>query len=373
MTAAAPAVEETLNSLQRLLHRAHVIVEESEERIVTNQAMLRQLNRLRKEMYRGYHTLDTLRCRAPDADGDDHNRAVAADPQKAQRPLGLDLRPDRGRPTLMVGGPLSSALYREGVGATARNTKGLVLRRREAPPLPSSPFPAKAGGVLKSHGYIIYSDRRCPSADLHQRTRNGINRAIQHLYTRCAQEDAPRHRDAGALARKDTTTEPFDGGAFTGPAAAPCLDDRREREQREWGKKRKKRRGPGHGEIHGAVAEVEARRRGGARGGEISAATEGEEKVPRVAAPFYTQRKRRRAIEAGSIAAPRWAELAAQAQPTQYERARAVRASASRAVDREPSRPTEPSREQSELGRSARRWADRPSRDVRFGPYGRPE
>nr|CAB3452485.1 unnamed protein product [Digitaria exilis] len=50
MTAAAPAVEETLNSLQRLLHRAHVIVEESEERIVTNQAMLRQLNRLRKEI-----------------------------------------------------------------------------------------------------------------------------------------------------------------------------------------------------------------------------------------------------------------------------------------------------------------------------------
>nr|CAB3456183.1 unnamed protein product [Digitaria exilis] len=53
MTAPAPSVEETLNSLQRLLHRAHVIVEESEERIVTNQAMLRQLNRLRKEMYRG--------------------------------------------------------------------------------------------------------------------------------------------------------------------------------------------------------------------------------------------------------------------------------------------------------------------------------
>nr|CAB3456177.1 unnamed protein product [Digitaria exilis] len=78
MAAAAPAVEETLNSLQRLLIRAHVIVEESQERIVTNQAMLRQLNRLQKEMYRGYHTLDNLRCRAPDADGDDHNRAVAA-------------------------------------------------------------------------------------------------------------------------------------------------------------------------------------------------------------------------------------------------------------------------------------------------------
>ncbi|KAF8731773.1 hypothetical protein HU200_015711 [Digitaria exilis] len=95
MTAPAPSVEETLNSLQRLLHRAHVIVEESEERIVTNQAMLRQLNRLRKEMYRGYHTLDTVRCRAPD--GDDHNRDVAAgrsfttsrfNPAKRLRPRG---------------------------------------------------------------------------------------------------------------------------------------------------------------------------------------------------------------------------------------------------------------------------------------------
>nr|CAB3452479.1 unnamed protein product [Digitaria exilis] len=97
MTAPAPAVEETLNSLQRLLIRAHVIVEESQDRIVTNQAMLRQLNWLQKEMYRGYHTLDTLRCRAPDADGDDHNRAVAAgrsfttsrfNPAKRLRPRG---------------------------------------------------------------------------------------------------------------------------------------------------------------------------------------------------------------------------------------------------------------------------------------------
>ncbi|KAF8731774.1 hypothetical protein HU200_015712 [Digitaria exilis] len=85
MAAAAPAVEETLNSLQRLLHRAHVIVEESQERIVTNQAMLRQLNRLQKEMYRAYHTLDTLRCKAPDADGDDHNLIAAGRSFKTSR------------------------------------------------------------------------------------------------------------------------------------------------------------------------------------------------------------------------------------------------------------------------------------------------
>ncbi|OEL31372.1 hypothetical protein BAE44_0007609 [Dichanthelium oligosanthes] len=73
--AAAPSAEETLNSLQRLLRRAHVVVEELQERIVTNRMMLRQLNRLQKEMYRGYHTLDTLRCRR--ALEDDHRQAAS--------------------------------------------------------------------------------------------------------------------------------------------------------------------------------------------------------------------------------------------------------------------------------------------------------
>jgi hypothetical protein len=54
-----PTVEETLSNLQRLLVRVHVIVEEADERHISNQAMLRQLSQLRKEMYRGYHTLDT--------------------------------------------------------------------------------------------------------------------------------------------------------------------------------------------------------------------------------------------------------------------------------------------------------------------------
>nr|CAB3452480.1 unnamed protein product [Digitaria exilis] len=57
--------------------------------------MLRQLNQLQKEMYVGYHTLDTLRCRAPH--GHDHYRAVAAgrsfttsrfNPAKRLRPRG---------------------------------------------------------------------------------------------------------------------------------------------------------------------------------------------------------------------------------------------------------------------------------------------
>jgi hypothetical protein len=57
-----PTVEETLSNLQRLLLRVHVIVEEADERHISNHAMLRQLSQLKKEMYRGYYTLDTFRC-----------------------------------------------------------------------------------------------------------------------------------------------------------------------------------------------------------------------------------------------------------------------------------------------------------------------
>ncbi|EER96119.1 disease resistance protein RGA2 [Sorghum bicolor] len=58
-----PTVEETLSNLQRLLCRVHIIVDEADERHISNHAMMRQLSQLRKEMYRGYHTLDTFRCR----------------------------------------------------------------------------------------------------------------------------------------------------------------------------------------------------------------------------------------------------------------------------------------------------------------------
>nr|CAB3485595.1 unnamed protein product [Digitaria exilis] len=94
---------------------------------------------------------------------------IAFTTQKAQRPLGLDLRPDRGRPTLMVGGPLEGG----GHGSehevalsihptytqTLDRSRGLALRRREAPPLPSSPFPAKAGGALKDVGTYCAEQR----------------------------------------------------------------------------------------------------------------------------------------------------------------------------------------------------------------------
>uniref|UniRef100_A0ACD5V1C0 Uncharacterized protein n=3 Tax=Avena sativa TaxID=4498 RepID=A0ACD5V1C0_AVESA len=61
---AAPTKEERLHSLRRLLLRLHVVVEEADCRLITNQAMLHQLSILKKEMYRGYYTLDFLSCQA---------------------------------------------------------------------------------------------------------------------------------------------------------------------------------------------------------------------------------------------------------------------------------------------------------------------
>ncbi|XP_047083235.1 putative disease resistance protein RGA3 [Lolium rigidum] len=61
---AAPTKEERLRSLQRLLLRLRVIADEADGRLITNQAMLHQLSILKKEMYKGYYTLDVFGCRA---------------------------------------------------------------------------------------------------------------------------------------------------------------------------------------------------------------------------------------------------------------------------------------------------------------------
>ncbi|KAL6851728.1 hypothetical protein ACP4OV_020292 [Aristida adscensionis] len=56
-------VQEDLRRLQLLLLRGGAIVEEAERRRVTNRAMLRQLELLRSQTFRGHHVLDAVRCR----------------------------------------------------------------------------------------------------------------------------------------------------------------------------------------------------------------------------------------------------------------------------------------------------------------------
>ncbi|KAM0873027.1 hypothetical protein ACQ4PT_038346 [Festuca glaucescens] len=60
-------------SLERILLRAQVIIDEAEGRHITNQGMLRQLGMLRDAMYQGFYVLDTLRYRDfEEEDAGDH-------------------------------------------------------------------------------------------------------------------------------------------------------------------------------------------------------------------------------------------------------------------------------------------------------------
>ena len=52
-----------MKRLHDLLIRAHMIVEESEVRYITNSKMLLQLQKLVEVMYQGYHVLDIIKYR----------------------------------------------------------------------------------------------------------------------------------------------------------------------------------------------------------------------------------------------------------------------------------------------------------------------
>jgi hypothetical protein len=56
-------LEKKVRTLQHLLIRAHMIVEEAEVRYITNSKMLLQLKKLVEVMYQGYLVLDTNRYR----------------------------------------------------------------------------------------------------------------------------------------------------------------------------------------------------------------------------------------------------------------------------------------------------------------------
>uniref|UniRef100_A0A0D9WUX5 NB-ARC domain-containing protein n=1 Tax=Leersia perrieri TaxID=77586 RepID=A0A0D9WUX5_9ORYZ len=62
------AIPIVLERLQQLLLRARITVEEADDRLITNQTMLQQLNILRKEMYSGYYILDNFRCHGHEED-----------------------------------------------------------------------------------------------------------------------------------------------------------------------------------------------------------------------------------------------------------------------------------------------------------------
>ncbi|WVZ61547.1 hypothetical protein U9M48_011404 [Paspalum notatum var. saurae] len=61
----APISKESLNQLQWMLLRVRLTIEEAEGRCITNQAMLHQLNILRRVMNRGYYMLHSLILHIP--------------------------------------------------------------------------------------------------------------------------------------------------------------------------------------------------------------------------------------------------------------------------------------------------------------------
>ncbi|CAL4986016.1 unnamed protein product [Urochloa decumbens] len=64
-------VPDVEDSLQRILLRAQVIIDEATGRHITNQAMLQQLGMLRDAMYQGNYILDASRYQSHDEDGKD--------------------------------------------------------------------------------------------------------------------------------------------------------------------------------------------------------------------------------------------------------------------------------------------------------------
>ncbi|CAL5091784.1 unnamed protein product [Urochloa decumbens] len=69
--------DQMIHNLQHLLRRICAIVEEAEARRITNQAMVHQLNILRKEMYRGHFTIDNLRRKADEEYNKSKDHAVS--------------------------------------------------------------------------------------------------------------------------------------------------------------------------------------------------------------------------------------------------------------------------------------------------------
>ncbi|TVU40686.1 hypothetical protein EJB05_14156, partial [Eragrostis curvula] len=69
--------DKKLHNLERLLLRVSIIIDEAEGRTITNQAIVHQLNLLRKEMYHGYFIMDSMRSNGIDVKGPDVSRSFA--------------------------------------------------------------------------------------------------------------------------------------------------------------------------------------------------------------------------------------------------------------------------------------------------------
>ena len=125
--------EKRLHNLERLLVRVRVVIEEAEARHITNKAMIHQLNLLRKEMYRGYFTMDNLRCQGiEDKDHDaSHSFALSkCNPSKRLFFSNLD-KSNRDKDLQQVIGNLKNLM---------EDVNELIIFLKNYPPLYRQPY-----------------------------------------------------------------------------------------------------------------------------------------------------------------------------------------------------------------------------------------
>ncbi|XP_062231973.1 disease resistance protein RGA2-like [Phragmites australis] len=145
-------VQEDLQRLHNLLLRSGTIVEEAERRLVTNRAMLQQLQALRDETFRGNYVLDAVRCRAA-LGGGDRRKDDDDEEEVSHRKFALSRFNPAKRVRFPSGGSETTAAF---CGASSRelqqvvrslevmigDTKELVVFLMNYPPLYRQPYSA---------------------------------------------------------------------------------------------------------------------------------------------------------------------------------------------------------------------------------------
>ncbi|CAO2166217.1 unnamed protein product [Urochloa humidicola] len=134
----APSIEDNLQRLRRVLLRIRITVEEAERRLVTNRAMLQQLQLMREGLYRGYYLLSAYKAQDdPEVSRHDRRSSFAL----SQFNPAKRVCTDRRRPAMKereAEAELQEVLT--GMERMASDMKELVVFLSSYPPLSREPY-----------------------------------------------------------------------------------------------------------------------------------------------------------------------------------------------------------------------------------------
>ncbi|CAL4947697.1 unnamed protein product [Urochloa decumbens] len=132
----APAIEDNLQRLRRVLLRIRITVEEAERRHVTNCVMLRQLQLMREGLYRGYYMLSAYKAQDPEVSSRrDRQSSFALSQFNPAKRVCTDLPAMKER---KAEAELQEALA--GLECMASDMKELVVFLSSYPPLSREPY-----------------------------------------------------------------------------------------------------------------------------------------------------------------------------------------------------------------------------------------